>query len=158
MRKVMLMSISIGTALLFCAGTWAGSETESRDEKARVENPERAADSAAKRTPAPAAADNCDAACQREETLRARLEEELKNIPSGSCKASYFDMNPTSKVLAEEAVQECRRNYAMQRVDPDYVPKTAARERSVAFNRELSWKAEQAVKVFSLLWLSRQQR
>lgn len=83
----------------------------------------------------------CDAACQsrlQKDRFEARLEEELRNVPPGTCRASYNVLNKTSKRLAEESVQECKRNYAMSRIDPNHRASTRAQEGSRRQNQAVN--------------------
>jgi len=68
----------------------------------------------------------------------ARLQEELRNVPPGECSASYHVINKTSKQRAEEAVRECKMNYAMSRIDPNYKPSTKAQEASRRQNQAVN--------------------
>lgn len=80
----------------------------------------------------------CDTTCQariRQDKFDARLEEELRNVPRGVCSQPYNALNKRSKELAYAAVRECKRNYAMQKIDPDYKPSTKARDASNRQNK-----------------------
>ena len=162
MDKVMrlLTIVAAGASMLFGSVTLAQPERSAQDKVAALTSDE-ARDDAARAAPATAALEPCDTECvqrRREDKLRARIDDEMTRVPAGACSAPYLEMDATSRRLAEDAVEECRRNYVMKKIDPKYVAQTRARDRSTAYNRELTRQGEQAVKALSLLWLTRQQR
>lgn len=93
-------------------------------------------------------AEVCDTACQArmgKDRFDARLEEELRNIPPGTCTARYHAINRTSRELAQAAVRECKMNYAMSRIDPNYKPSTKAQEASKRQNQAVANAVDKAI-------------
>jgi len=102
----------------------------------------------------------CDAACQKrlsDDQFNVRLEEELKAVPKGTCAMKAYSNSPTSKKLALQAAEECKRNYAMQRIDPTYVPSTQALQRHREFNRDYGQRAAQVQQSAQLEQIRQQQ-
>ena len=79
----------------------------------------------------------CDAQCQKrmaDDKINKRYEEAAQSMPAGQCATQFYPASPKSKELAALAREECRRNYAMQKVDPNYQATTSAADRNAANN------------------------
>lgn len=79
----------------------------------------------------------CDAQCQKrmaDDKINKRYEEAAQTMPAGECAIKHYPASKKSKELAQRAREECKRNYAMKKADPNYQPSTSAAERNAAHN------------------------
>lgn len=72
----------------------------------------------------------CDAECRK----RIAYDAAERSMPANECAVKFYPASKKSKQLANQAREECRRNYAMTRADPNFRPSTAATERNAAHN------------------------